>query len=890
MSLGKKVAFVSILLGIVFSVGTYAVLRVTILPAFGDIEIRSVEKDQMRVQSALAADLRALRVFNNEYASWTATYEFVHGLNPGFDSRELGGAGWATAEVHLVLLFDENYRLHYSWMGHSTDGRRLDPAEELPLDLSAAADASVLQTASGLLKTRSGLMQIVALPILDSGGRGPARGFVVTGQFVTDQRITEIARQVTADLTIYFQLDEHAPPEVQAARDQLEGTLEPYAFAIDEDSVRLYQLLTDFTGENIGVLEMTTARRVTEIGTTALRVAAAVIASTSAAFLLASLAFMQSQIVLPIKQLMAAMLRTRETGDFVAVDDTGRSDEIGALGREFNELTDKLAAVQAELEDARDEALAVSTAKSEFLARMSHEIRTPMNGVLGMTELLRSTPLSERQDRFVKIIYDSGATLLALINDILDFSKIEAGKLSMETVSVDLRQLVEQAAESFAEPANAKGIELITRVPTGAEARVLTDPTRLRQVIVNLLGNATKFTDSGEIMIRLDTRDDGDEVRVRVEVRDTGIGIRKESQASIFESFTQEDGTTTRVHGGTGLGLAISLQIVELIGGELKLESEPGAGSSFYFTLRLAKDTEQPPLADSGAGFVAGKRVLLVDDNATNLAILEELLSSWRAVVTTAGGAGAALPLLRQTFEGATKPFDLAILDWHMPDCDGLELTRKIRSAGEHSLPIIMLSSLASGLREADCRELGIAADVSKPVRQEELLDALRAALLQPARQPVERCRDPDSERRLAGRVLLAEDNPVNRTVAVAMLRKIGLDVDVAANGLEAVEQAQVTDYSVVLMDCQMPELDGFDATRCIRQWELESLRRPTPIVALTANALKGDREACLAAGMDDYLAKPFTGEQLYSTLLPWVAGDAADDDPRASRAAGSRA
>ena len=295
------------------------------------------------------------------------------------------------------------------------------------------------------------------------------------------------------------------------------------------------------------MLEMTTERVVTGIGATALRFAAVLIALTSAAFLLASLAFMQFRIVMPIQQLMDAMLRTRETGAFVAVEDTGRKDEIGALGREFNELTDKLQKVQVELEAARDEALDKFESEERIpLARMSHEIRTPMNGMLGMAELLRNTTLSERQERFVDTIYESGCTLLALINDILDFSKIEAGKLSIETIGVDLRKLVEQAAEAFIEPAGKKGIELMTAVPAEAHTAVLTDPVRLRQVIVNLLGNAIKFTESGEITVRLDLRDEDDDyVVVRVEVSDTGIGIRKENQAAIFESFTQEDGTTT---------------------------------------------------------------------------------------------------------------------------------------------------------------------------------------------------------------------------------------------------------------------------------------------------------------------------------------------------------
>ncbi len=884
MSLGKKVAIVAIFLGLVFSLGTYVALNVTVLPAFGELEVEAVETDRSRITSISFADLRALETFTREYSSWTETYRYARGENPEFAGTDLHPANWEPSQINLMAVFNRNGELLYAWMRNPFNGRLLDIREELPFELDGEGptwpDLEILRNARGLIKTPTGLMQAVAEPILDSASRGPEEGFILVGKFYTDQRITEVARQVTADLTIYYDLSDSAPFEVRETLSHLTDGIEPYHLVIDKDSVHLYDLIKDIRGTTVGVLQMTTARDISEVGNAAINLATTVIAVASAVFLLAALAFMHFRIVEPIKSLGALMQRMRRTGELDAVADTSLNDEIGSLGREFNELTTKLSAAQAELEEARDDAVANSSAKSDFLARMSHEIRTPMNGVLGMAELLRNTQLTAKQERFVGTIYDSGSTLLALINDILDFSKIEAGKLKMESLSVDLRRLVEEAAESFAEPASSKGIELITMVAAEADTHVMTDPTRLRQVLVNLMGNALKFTERGEIVIRLDTEDEGDVVMARFEVRDTGIGIREENQDAIFESFTQEDGTTTRVYGGTGLGLSISRQIVDLLGGELRLESSPGVGSRFFFTVPLDRDLDHED-EQREPSTVAGKRILVVDDNATNLEILVNHLESWRARVLTADCAADALYVL----EEADEPFDLAILDWHMPGTDGLELARQIRAREErYDLRIMMLSSLAHSLDEKDCNELCISTQITKPVRQSDLFDALLNVLGSDSAEPAPNRRAPTGERNLEGRVLLAEDNTVNQAVAVGMLKHMGLEVEVAANGREAVDKLLGDDYDIVLMDCQMPVLDGFDATREIRKWELESFERPTAIVALTANALKGDREKCLDSGMNDYLSKPFTAEELYSVLSLWLGRepgptDAANDE-----------
>jgi len=883
MSLGKKVSIVAILLGVVFSVGTFAALRAIVLPAFGDLEVEAVEKDRARIRASFAAELGMLETVNREYSTWTQAYEFARGENPEFSERELTPENWVSSGADLILVFNREDELIYSWYGDPSTGLQRDILKELPAGLLDPRNPGFdrLRRARGLLKIPSGLIQIVSLPILDSEGRGPPQGFFTTGRFYTDARMMSMAQQANGDLSIHYDISDTAAPEVRAAIASASDEDQPFALFLDDGSVHLYEVITDIRDEIIGVLQMSVARKVSKIGEVTIRYAAMVIAFASAVFLLAALAFMHFRIVSPIKQLIALMQTMRRTGRLDAVASTDRDDEIGMLGREFNELTRKLDEARSELEEARDEAIEMSRAKSEFLARMSHEIRTPMNGVLGMAELLRGTQVTDRQRRFVNTIYDSGNTLLALINDILDFSKIEAGKLRMESLAVDLRRLVEEAVDGFVEAAGSKDIELIVMVAAEAETHVFTDPIRLRQVMVNLIGNALKFTKSGEVVVRLDTEEVGGKIMAHFEVRDTGIGIREENQAAIFESFTQEDGTTTRTYGGTGLGLTISRQIVDLLGGELGLRSTPGVGSTFFFTLPLEKDTEFRH-ARRGSTTVAGKRILVVDDNPTNLEILENHLSSWRAEVTCADSAARAIEIL----ESDDESFDLAILDWHMPDTDGLELAAAIRrDLGRHELRLMMLSSLANSIDQDQCDDLCISRQITKPIRQDDLFDALLAVLGEAPGQRVRHHQLPQAERRLSGKVLLAEDNLVNQAVAVGMLGQIGLQVDLALNGEEAAERAATVAYDAILMDCQMPVLDGFDATRRIRHHEQDTDRPATPIIALTANALSGDRERCLEAGMSDYLSKPFTAEELYSVLTLWLkrepgpAGAANEDD-----------
>ncbi|MCP5002710.1 MAG: response regulator, partial [Planctomycetes bacterium] len=545
-----------------------------------------------------------------------------------------------------------------------------------------------------------------------------------------------------------------------------------------------------------------------------------------------------------------------------------KKDEIGVLSTNFNKMADSLVM-------AKEVAEYATRIKGEFLANMSHEIRTPMNGIIGMTDILFDTKLTREQQEFTDIIRFSANSLLTIINDILDFSKLEAGKMELENIDFDLRITVESIIDVFAVKTEEKDIGFSCFINPEIPSLLRSDPGRLRQVLVNFVSNAIKFTKEGEVTISVNlTEETESHVTVRFNVKDSGIGIPANGTDLLFKSFSQVDTSTTRKYGGTGLGLAISKQITELMGGQVGVESEEGKGSTFWFTAVMEKqplDQQQTPIKQEN---IENLRVLVVDNNDTNHQIIKTYLEFWRCRVEVAASASEAIKKLRSAADG-DNAFQIALLDPYLPEMDGESLGKEIKMDPQlKNLILVMLTSIGKQGNAKRLKKLGFAASLVKPIKQLQLLDCLQIV----TGKPGDAVKDTSShiatqystpeDHKKRFRILLAEDNIINQKVAFRILeKKLGYHVDLVTNGKESIELLEKFDYDLVLMDCQMPEMDGYEATYSIRDESSSVRNHNIPIIAMTANAMKGDREKCLDAGMNDYVSKPINTKKLADAI-----------------------
>jgi len=891
-SLELKVGLIFLLLAITFNLGTLVAMQWMIFPAFTELEHQAARERLARTQDLLDSELNSLADIGHEYSRRTQSWKFLHGEAPQYVEENLNTANWKEIDVEVMAFFSTDGEPIWGRALHPETGILLKREQIHPSTYSRIrkllSQPSGTTELSGIISLPAGIMMMVSQPVVQSSGTGPIAGYFILGRFLTESRRQLYSERIDVDFHLAApppdaegEVDTSALPSLDLGKIRL---------AMDEEKDLLISSrnLIDLFGEQALLLEASTPRAITHMGNDIKRMSGGFLALVSLLFILISWGMIHYLVILPLNRLRVHMAQVRKTGNLSLTLDLDRLDEIGTLAREFDVTTAKLQKAYNDLERARDDAVSGERKKSEFLASMSHEIRTPMNGVIGMTELLLRTELSQTQLRLVDTVKTSASSLLAIVNDILDFSGIDTGRVVIDQAPFSLPTLINEVNATVSEPAERAGLTYDCRVKGDLPQDVIGDSVRIKQILVNLIGNAIKFTKEGEITFAVELQNtwregNTDHCILKFSVTDTGIGISPEVEKKIFSAFAKADNSPTREFEGTGLGLSISKLLVTLMGGEIGFSSTMGQGTTFWFTIPASFNHALPnqggelPRAKER---LAGLKCLVVENDEQGRSQLLSQLENWDVNAHACHSTDEALQLLESAAHGAT-PFQLLLLGHHGDNSGALELAPTVAKTDKLGHPAIIVITSQPGMESSLANStLGVNACLSTPVSQDGLFAQISNVLHReypsdPAPPIRLEGADLSGAMHIEGEVLIVEDNAVNLELVVQQVQGFGCHVVTANNGEHAIATLEQHTFDLVIMDCQMPVMDGFEATRIIRERDMRARSGAAlPVLALTANAFAGYRERCLDAGMNDFIAKPFSNEELFATIRALMTGD----------------